>query len=85
MRRFERGAEEECWLWRGHIERGYGRFGDGECPHQARRLVHGYLVGPILAGHALRHECGVRNCVNPAHLLPARGPGRSLRGQSSGR
>jgi hypothetical protein len=37
-------------------------------PAEQDRVVHDELVGPIPPGHELRHDCGLRRCVNPANL-----------------
>lgn len=50
-----------CWYWTGHLNP------DGYGPHRRAYRLH---VGPIPAGYHLDHLCGVRHCVNPAHLEP---------------
>ena len=63
-----------CWLWQGHIQKyGYGHFGwkhaDGRWgPRRAHRVAYELFVGPIPDGLTIDHLCGVRHCVNPAHL-----------------
>lgn len=48
---------------------GYGVAArDGE--HLAHRWSYAHHVGAIPAGHELHHTCGVKRCVNPAHLEP---------------
>lgn len=59
-------AGDGCWHWVGSRDRdGYGYL------HQdkAHRLVYVAMVGPIPEGYHVHHECLVRWCVNPAHLL----------------
>jgi hypothetical protein len=59
-----------CWHWAGAVGRlGYGRLGPRRYAH---RVVYERLVGAIPDGHGLHHRCGVRACVNPAHLVPMR-------------
>jgi hypothetical protein len=50
-----------CWLYSGKVDRG------GYGPH--RRIWRG-LGRSIPAQHDLDHRCGVRSCINPAHLEP---------------
>jgi hypothetical protein len=60
---------ESCWLWRGSIARGYGKFtNDEHRPVPAHRFGYELMVGPIPAGLQIDHLCRVRNCVNPDHL-----------------
>ena len=60
-----------CWIWEGHINHaGYGRgHSQGHGQQNAHRLVYQLLVGPIPVQHEVHHTCGVRSCVNPAHLV----------------
>lgn len=66
----------DCVLWPGYVmPNGYGQAYDparylaGERPQvYAHRLVYEQRVGPIPAGHEVHHRCGVKACVNPAHL-----------------
>ena len=53
-----------CWLWRGKIHRGYGRFEGGF----AHRIFYILLRGPIPSGLVLDHTCCTKACVNPDHL-----------------
>lgn len=59
------GLTEGCWLWRGTVSsRGYGRVGR----RYVHRLVYEWEHGPIPEGLTIDHLCGVKVCVNPAHL-----------------
>lgn len=64
-----------CWEWTGSLDTwGYGRIrieGRLVQAHRAALMLAGLEVAP---GTRVRHRCGVRNCVNPAHLLQV--PGR---------
>lgn len=56
-----------CWLWTGPTnEAGYGTSTNGKLVH---RLVYEILVGPIPARRVLHHDCRVRHCCNPKHLI----------------
>lgn len=57
----------ECWLWTGAIDScGYGLFRGSEV--RAHRMAYALNTGPIPEGMSIHHSCGVRHCVNPAHL-----------------
>jgi hypothetical protein len=60
-----------CWMWTAARTNGYGHFGvaHGDI-RKAHRVAYEHFVGPIPPQCALHHTCGVRACVNPAHLEP---------------
>lgn len=59
------------WLWTASLgEFGYGQVRWGGTMRRAHRVVYAVMVGPIPPGMVLDHLCGVRHCVNPAHLEP---------------
>jgi hypothetical protein len=65
-----------CWLWQGaRFKNGYGMFNAGRWPdgrtdvRYAHRVVWELHRGPIPQGQVIRHQCDVRHCVNPSHLL----------------
>lgn len=70
----------DCWLWTGAVKStGYAQVTVGSLTDGTRRggqlahrVVYEALVGRIPAEHDLHHTCGVRHCVNPAHLEPIR-------------
>jgi hypothetical protein len=75
--RFARRVEklDGCWIWTGAtVANGYGVmhvWRDGRNTSiRAHRFAYELLVGAIPDGHQLDHLCGVRRCVNPAHLEP---------------
>lgn len=60
-----------CWQWLGSTNQaGYGSaWIDGRLS-RAHRVVYESERGPIPSGLTLVHLCGIRDCVNPAHLEP---------------
>jgi len=62
-----------CWIWQGHIQKGYGRI---ELPGRKCRAVHRIAyelwgAGPIPDGLIVLHLCGHQLCCNPDHLVAA--------------
>ena len=69
-----------CWFWAGALTRdGYSsvKFDGRSVP--ATRPMYCALVGPLLSGEELDHQCPARSCVNPAHVKPATHKVNSLR------
>ena len=64
---------DDCWIWQAHTDRaGYGSFwADGRVV-QAHRWAYELWVGPVPKWFRLNHLCGVKTCVNPAHLEPVK-------------
>lgn len=64
-------AEDGCWLWTASLNSaGYGQVHYREGARTmwgAHRLIYKLLVGDL--PEELHHECFVRRCVNPAHLV----------------
>jgi hypothetical protein len=61
-----------CWLWLGfHNEhsKGYGKFWAGP-GRSSRAHIFSYetYIGSVPENQEIDHLCGVRHCVNPAHL-----------------
>jgi hypothetical protein len=65
---------DECWLWRGEIRTGYGRFWYQGGNVTAHRFIYEQIVGRLPPRHEVDHVCRTRHCVNPKHLraLPHR-------------
>lgn len=64
---------DDCWLWRGGTANGYGKFlvswkNRERKQIRAHRWAYQSIVGPIPDGLVLDHTCGIKLCVNPAHL-----------------
>ena len=59
---------DDCWLWTGKIDDGYGRFSYKGISYLVHRLVVATLKEPVLTGMVVDHICKVRNCCNPNHL-----------------
>jgi len=75
-------ADNECWLWQGHLINGYGVFCQSHADRiRAHRYAYETMVGAIPEGKELDHLCRVRNCVNPAHLEPVTNKENVLRGE----
>lgn len=70
-------SDDGCWLWTGAASGGgtagkYGYVWDAvkRRTRRAHIVVYEMLVGPVPEGRELDHDCRVRLCVNPAHLIP---------------
>lgn len=59
---------DDCWIWLGRSNLGYGVFYfDGEeC--KAHRLMYELSYGSIPERFDVHHKCCVKLCVNPSHL-----------------
>lgn len=62
---------DDCWLWEAAKQaQGYGSFTWGPKTYRAHKLSYELHKQPVSVGLVLDHLCGVRVCVNPAHLEP---------------
>lgn len=62
---------EACWPWLGFRNpSGYGMKQIGTHTALAHRWMYEQNIGAIPAKLTIDHICGVRHCVNPAHLEP---------------
>ncbi len=65
----DRRGVDECWPWTGYVEKGYGRFFDGERMRMAHDLALEWWSGEArLVGLITCHSCNNPICVNPLHL-----------------
>ena len=72
---------DSCWLWRGALAHGYGRFRVEGRLVGAHRYAYEFCVGPIPDGLQIDHLCRVRHCVNPDHMEPVTQRVNILRGE----
>lgn len=64
------GKPSPCWIWQKSVSsEDYGRIWNGKGHDHAHRVYYERFVGTIAKDHEIHHECGVRLCVNPAHLV----------------
>lgn len=82
----DKGDGTGCWLWRGNVNDGYGRFEPRRAGKRvsvrAHRWAYEHFVGPIPAGLHLDHLCRYRLCVNPSHLEPVTNEENNRRSES---
>lgn len=87
--------ENECWLWREKTNQaGYGEIKMDGKAHIAHRMAFTMAFGEPPTGSVVRHECDIRRCCNPKHLLTGTHADnvrdrvirqRSARGEDAGR
>jgi hypothetical protein len=64
-------SNSNCLIWVGSRGRGgYGQITTRDYKGSAHRYVFLELGGDLLPGEHLHHECRVRSCVAPWHLVP---------------
>ncbi len=74
---------EDCWVWTGHLRRGYGTLMQDGRDGSAHRFAYESFVGPIPEGLEIDHLCRNRACVNPAHMEPVSRRENILRGEGT--
>lgn len=62
-----------CWIWTGAVRSGYGYIGRKETNRLAHRVAWeaARSFTQEIGGLSVHHKCGVRLCMNPAHLVLA--------------
>jgi hypothetical protein len=61
---------DDCWEWLAYCSQpGYGQFRFRGEIWPAHRFVWAIEHGQISTDLFIRHACGSRSCVNPAHLI----------------
>lgn len=78
--KFEKGSDDDCWLWTANLVRGYGQFGLHGRMVYAHRVAYEMKYGLIPEGLYIDHLCRTRNCVNPSHMEPVTNRVNLLRG-----
>lgn len=66
----ERGHATPCWIFHTLDDKGYGKAHIEGRTCKAHRHYYEMHVGRIPEGLQIDHLCGIRACVNPAHLEP---------------
>jgi len=61
---------DECWLWQGATNGGYGVFMASGERWYAHRVSWVIAHGTESPEPCTRHLCNARGCVNPKHLKP---------------
>lgn len=62
-------GKDDCWLWTGYIEKGYGQFFIGGAMQGAHELAVTFTTGETRgSGMDTCHSCHNPPCCNPAHL-----------------
>lgn len=66
--KFIRGNDNECWDWKGYLQKGYGHIRYKSKKYTASRLSYELYVGSLDSKMSICHTCHRPICVNPNHL-----------------
>ncbi len=68
----KKAGDEECWVWQGHRNTGYGVVFWKSNQYYAHRIAyalsHGSIPKDLTIDHVRERGCLSKLCVNPAHL-----------------
>lgn len=68
-------GQDDCWIWTGSLNRGYGRLWVGRDAKPIHVTIHRWtyerFISPIPDSLTLDHrKCRNKRCVNPWHCVP---------------
>lgn len=64
------GPADECWIWTGALNKGYGSMSmPGSLKREAHIVAWEIANGELANGRIVRHSCDNPPCTNPAHLF----------------